>query len=237
MKAIFLSDAHLKGLDDPNQRLLCSFLEGLDGVDTLVILGDLFDFWTGFNDVVYYQYLPVLARLMRLKEKGVRIRYLEGNHELFMGPFFKEVLRAEVYPGPTEMELDGKRLFLAHGDTVNKRDYGYRFLRWFLRRGAIRFIMRNLPSLVWRVARVMSKGSRLYLGKGFDLDTILHEYAREKKGYDVVILGHSHRPRFERIGETLYVNLGDWINHHTYLVYEGGGFRLERYEGCSPGTW
>jgi len=234
VKLIFLSDAHLKGLDDPNQRLLCSFLEGLDGVDTLVILGDLFDFWVGFNDAVYYQYLPILAQFLRLKDKGVKIKYLEGNHDFFMGPFFTDVLKAEVYPYPMEMELDGKRLFLAHGDTVNKRDYGYRFLRWFLRRRPIHFIMRNLPSLVWRMAKVMSKGSRQYLGKGFDYDTILLNYAMDKRGYDAVILGHSHVPRFERImGGMLYVNLGDWITHYTYLVYEDGGFRLER---CSPGT-
>src|SRR3989338_11172254 len=91
MKALFLSDVHYKGLDDPNTPLLLSFLENeLHRGDALVVVGDLFDLWIGYDHVVYAEYVPVLAKFYELKNKGVRVIYVEGNHDLFLGLSFQK---------------------------------------------------------------------------------------------------------------------------------------------------
>ncbi|MRR35913.1 UDP-2,3-diacylglucosamine diphosphatase, partial [bacterium] len=101
MRAIFIADAHLRHEGDQNYRLLMEFLAGLRGaVDTLFILGDLFEFWIGYETVPFTHYLPILDRLKELAESGTEIVYLEGNHDFHMGPFFTETLGARVYPGP-----------------------------------------------------------------------------------------------------------------------------------------
>jgi UDP-2,3-diacylglucosamine hydrolase len=162
MKVIFIADAHLKGLDDLNQKRLCTFLDGLGPLDKLVILGDLLEFWSGIKGVVYYHYFPVLAGLFTLREKGTDIIYVEGNHDFSMGPFFTDVLGAEVHAEPFEFLLDGKRFLLAHGDTVDS-SIGHAIWRDFIRRFLQMVLTRTLTAAaVRRFALFLSKSSRAY---------------------------------------------------------------------------
>lgn len=235
MKIVFIADAHLKGLDDPDQKSLVKFLDNLSA-DVLVVLGDLFDFWTGFNEVVYYHYLPVLSSLLELKEKGTRIIYLEGNHDFTMGAFFTDVLKAEVYPESCELPVDGKLIYLSHGDTI-AAGAGHRVWRGFLRTRAFRMIARAAaPQLVWRIAVRLSKKSRRY-NKGSDaLEARLKEFAGKKiaGGADSVVLGHSHVACVCKVGEGrggCYANPGSWAGGLNYLVYNDGKFKAERWKG------
>src|SRR3972149_5949547 len=192
MKAIFIADAHIRGLDDPKQNRLCSFLDSLKDIDRLFILGDLFDFWTRYSKVLEYHYSPLLARFRRLMENGTHIVYVEGNHDFSVEPFFKEILGGEVYPGFADINLNGKRLFLAHGDILEKRMTA--------------------------------------------MDNLQKEFARDKikEGFDIVILGHSHIPGISEVTaegiKGFYANPGDWIKEFSYLVWEDGALRLERYK-------
>lgn len=237
MKAVFISDAHLKEPSDNNYKIILNFLDNLKDVNLLVILGDLFDFWNGRNKIAHKHHKPILDKLLKLKNSGAKIIYLEGNHDFFMGRIFTENLNADIYQEGAEIALDNKKIFLAHGDMVNKKDYGYRILRLFLRSWFMRIIFYILPSIiVWRIADAMSKGSRQYLAKGFKYDEMFIEFAREKwkQGYDAVMLGHAHSPKIlkEIIDnrEKFYINPGDWINHFTYIVYENNGFRMENFK-------
>src|SRR3972149_6507114 len=107
MKAIFISDAHLKKRTDRGYRNLMAFLDSLrekesgkggrnsgegqvkgnngnlNGIDDLYILGDFFDFWFSEGHVIYPEFMDVVEMLMDLKERGVRIRLCEGNHVFF----------------------------------------------------------------------------------------------------------------------------------------------------------
>lgn len=236
MKIVFFSDAHLEGLEGKNLPLLLSFLDYIkEDTDLLVIVGDLFDFWYGYKNFVYY-YQPLLNKLLELKNKGIRISYIEGNHDFFMGPFFTEVLNAKVYSGSLELFLNGEKILISHGDMINKKDYGYRILRGFLRSYMFSWLIKFFPSwLIWEIARLLSCSSRKYLGKAHPLDKIFEDFAwaQLKEGYDVVILAHTHNPVFKKVfidgKEKLYANLGDWISHFTYLTYHHGEFSLLKY--------
>lgn len=235
MKVVFIADAHLKGLDDPNQNTLCAFFDSLGPVDKLIILGDLFEFWTGFNDVVYYHYLPVLSRLLKLSESGTEITCLEGNHDFFMGPFFTRVLNARVHSDPFELELEGKRFYLGHGDTVD-RNLRYAFWRWLARSLLFRGLYRVLtPSLIWKVAGFLSEKSRIYHERALGIEAHHRAFAKRRitDGFDGVILAHTHMARLieEEAGgrKGLYLNPGSWMDDSSYLVYDGGEFKLESY--------
>ncbi|MBI3399742.1 MAG: UDP-2,3-diacylglucosamine diphosphatase [Deltaproteobacteria bacterium] len=236
MRAIFIADAHLKGLNDPNQKHLCSFLEPLKDIDKLFILGDLFEFWTGHNQVLEHCYAPVLSQFKRLKQNGTEIIYIEGNHDFSVAPFFKEILGGEVYPDSADINLDGKRFFLAHGDIV-EHSAGYKIWRSFLRSSIFNLIIKiTPPAFVWGVAMCLSKTSRRNHKMGDRLDTRQREFAQDKirEGFDIVILAHSHCPDVskETVNEKkgVYANPGDWIKEFSYLVYEDGNIRLERHK-------
>jgi len=232
MKIVFIADAHLKGLDDPNQKTLVNFMGSLDGVDTLVILGDLFDFWAGDNRIARRNYLPLLESLASLKDKGVKIIYLEGNHDFSMGTFFTEKLGASVHPDSFALDVGGKRVFLSHGDTA-AMTLGYRLWRGFLRSPVFRIVaFLATPGVVWKSAVYLSRRSRNQ-GKGSpSLDSALRDFARKKinEGFSAVVMAHSHVAGVHREGSGYYANPGPWADKLHYLVYDGKTFRLERWK-------
>lgn len=110
MRAIFIADAHLRHEGDENYRLLVEFLTELRGtVDTLFILGDLFEFWIGYETVPFTHYLPILKKLQELAENGTEIVYLEGNHDFHMGPFFTKTLAPGSIPARPSSPSRGNR--------------------------------------------------------------------------------------------------------------------------------
>jgi UDP-2,3-diacylglucosamine hydrolase len=252
MRAIFLADAHLKGPGDPVHPKLIRFFGRLRGrgdddgrsisddalvVDQLVIAGDFFDFWFGRGDAVYPGFQPVIDRIAVLKKQGVRVCLCEGNHDFFLGDYFTGRLGIEVYPEWAEFEIDGLRVLVSHGDTVDRGNRKYLALRRFLRSRFTRALQRLLPlKLLWRLARLSSEMSKEMSGESQDrLAEIMHRFALGKfqEGYDAVILGHCHKPILR---EALYderrktfATLGDWMANDSYLSCDDGRFSMNRF--------
>lgn len=232
MKTVFLADAHLKGAGDPHQGAVAGFLDGLGGIDTLVILGDFFEFWAGTNAVVLEQYGPVLQALQRLRDRGIKLVYLEGNHDFSMGSFFTTTLGAAVYAGTFVTEIGGRRVYMAHGDAV-AMSFGYRLWRWILRSAFCRLFTRAVGSRwSWAIGIWMSQGSRRYSVKGGAIEARLREFAQAKlgAGFNTVILAHSHSAGARRLGNGVYANPGSTRDRMSRLVCEDGLFRIERDE-------
>ncbi len=234
MKAVFIADAHLNGASDPNQKKLAKFLAGLSGIDTLFILGDIFDYWSGYDEVVGKEYKEVLDSLKRVSARGIKIIYLEGNHDFSMGLFFTDTLKADVYPDYAELTLDNKRAYLAHGDAVDM-SLGYRLWRGLLRSSFFRIIVRLIPPKQgWNIARRLSGKSRQYSVLKADVEERLKRFAQKKisEGFDIVILGHSHSAGVHEVNagnrKGVYGNPGSFSKDGSHLVLEGGRLRAGR---------
>ena len=235
MKAVFIADAHLDGRATDGYRYLLRFFDsGCGGADELFILGDFFDFWFAGEKAVYPGFAPIVEKLLEMRRRGTHISFFEGNHDFFLGDYF-EPHGIRVYPECAAIDLDGKKMFLSHGDMVNTANRGYRALRKLLRSGIFYRTQKHMPSpLLWHIARAISGMSRSCEWSDSDeLNERITAFAGEKidDGADAVILGHFHSPRFEqRVVDgrvrTIAV-LGDWIRHHTYLVYENGQFTMK----------
>jgi UDP-2,3-diacylglucosamine hydrolase len=239
MRKVFIADAHLKCETDENYRLLLDFLDELSGnTDTLFILGDLFEFWIGYPEVPFSHYLPVLEKLRRLRNSGIEIVYFEGNHDFHMGPFFEDTLKARVFSGPAIIDLNGEKVYLCHGDQINKADYGYRLLRSLLHNRITGAIIPLVPPaaasyIAERMARESRENHQVRRIK-WDFATIIREFAaaRFKEGNDVVVIGHFHLPLFEQTANgkiRTLLSLGDWIKHYSYGEWKNGEFALKTY--------
>lgn len=238
MRAIFLADAHLKAPTDNNYILLLSFLQELDGkIDTLYIMGDLFDFWLGFSSNPFRQFDAVLDALDRLVDGGCRIVYFEGNHDFHLGDVFAKRLRAEIHTGPSIETVQGKRLFLCHGDQINKDDRHYRLLRFILRSRIVSAsIGRFPPSLALRVkSRLQRRSQASYHVKKFrwSYRDILLDFARnlQNQGCDGLVAGHFHLALQETLDGRPFtlISLGDWMGQYTYGEMLDGKLRLMKY--------
>lgn len=237
MKRVFIADAHLRNPSDDNYQLLLHFLSDIRGtVKTLYILGDLFEFWIGYGEKTFPHYLPVLDSLQKLAESGVEIVYFEGNHDFHLGKFFSETLRATIYTNPAILDLDGKRVYICHGDQINIQDYGYRLLRFLLHSHATKALFPLFPpALVFSIAKQLSCRSKKHhqeRNKKKDYKSLLTRFAESQfvNGCDAVVTAHFHFPLLSiaENGETL-LSLGDWITQFTYGEFSAGKFSLHSY--------
>lgn len=240
MRAIFIADAHLGKPADYNYRLLLEFLGELPGrTEMLVIAGDFFEFWLGDSAEPFPHYQPVLAALAGLVRGGIKLVFLEGNHDFHLQKYFSETFQADVFPEATTLTLDGKKFFVCHGDLINLDDYGYRALRLLFRNPLTRLLARSLPAAVpaWIAARLgnHSKGKHKAAAAKWDAQRLIRTFAatRFAAGFDVVVTAHYHRPFMEESAGKHLLALGDWITQFSYGEWRDGELSLRTYQPLS----
>lgn len=242
MRALFLADAHLCKPADHNYQVLQQFLtEQCGKTDLLILLGDIFEFWIG-KETIVDEYVPLIKTLERMHQQGTKLIYVEGNHDFHLGPVFTDRLNCQVLPDGGSIELDGKKIYLAHGDLANPEDTGYRRLRNLLRSGLVRGLIRTLPSsLLMSLATRASFESRKSSAEKhqrWPAGEILRAYAEGilDSGHQAIVTGHYHQPLHEKVGDGELIALGDWISQFSYAVYEDGCFALRNYRPTSSAS-
>ena len=235
MPVYFISDVHL-GLGpraeerDKENRLLAMFQSILPTTEELYIVGDLFDFWFEYRTVIPKGFHRTLAALQAFTDRGIPVKFLVGNHDCWIKDFFSQELGMEVHKTPFEANIQGRRVFLHHGDGLAMNDLGYKLIKPVLRNRLAIWLYRWLhPDLGVPLARGSSRTSRNYTSqKDYGEDEGLLRFARERirEGMDIVVMGHRHKPLFMPIDGGVYVNLGDWVSFNTYAIMEAGTIRL-----------
>ncbi len=238
MKSIFLSDAHLKYENSTGYRNLLIFFDSVkEDLDNLFIVGDFFDFWFCRNDAIYPEFQVMIDKLLELKNQGTNIYLFEGNHDFFLDDFFGNS-GVYVFSDEAAIDLDKKKVFVSHGDTIDTANKSYLLLRGFLRSKVFYMIQKKLPpALLWKIARISSKTSRDHLSRPPEgLVDKMRAFSMKKfsEGFDAVILGHCHQPIIEHYvidgREKTFAVPGDWISHYSYILYDNGDFKLTSYK-------
>lgn len=234
----FFSDVHLgmshSKSEKVKQKRLLAFLDHVaSSGECLFIVGDLFDFWFEYRNVIPRGYTRVISALSHLRELGVEIHYIAGNHDFWMRDYLTTELQIQIHFDDFSHEIAGKRFWLHHGDGIAKNDKGYRLLKKIFRNPVNIFLYSLIhPDIGIPLARWVSNFSRHH--NKFEVldDSDYREEAmrRFQEGYDYVIFGHLHSPCLDRYGEKTFVNLGDWIDHFTYAVFDGRELRLEMWK-------
>ena len=163
-----ISDVHLGHASPDTERLLLSFLRALPGrASSLLINGDLFEFWFEWKSVVHRSGVRALAALVDLRDAGVPVTMLAGNHDCWGGDVLRDA-GVDYQLGPWTGNLGGWRARVEHGDGLRAaEDRGYRALRRVLRnRLAIRAFGVLHPDLASRLAMGSSHASRTYQREG-----------------------------------------------------------------------
>jgi UDP-2,3-diacylglucosamine hydrolase len=255
MNAIFISDAHLKRASDERYGRLINFLNDLKegmarslvnsdelgkekaSIDALYIVGDLFDFWFCQREKIHPEFKLIINKLIELQKTGISIHLNEGNHDFFMGEYFKNILGMEVFDEWARVKLDNLWAFVAHGDTTDKANIKYILLRKILRSRVFYRFQHFIPaSIRWAIAGFSSAVSKeMTIENGDALIKKMFSFALTKfeEDYDAVILGHSHRPVLRQCivaeKKKTFVALGDWIRHFSFLYYENNKFFFGYY--------
>lgn len=235
----FFSDVHLglgeRKADKEREQLLLSFFDSIrKDCEHLFIVGDLFDYWFEYKTVIPKHFFRVLTALDKLKQSGVKIDYLMGNHDFGHHTFFAQELDIPIHTQDVEVTLHGKRFYIAHGDGKAYNDTGYLILRAILRNRLAQFLYRLLhPDIGIGLASNTSKSSRAYTDKKeYGAKDGLADFAEKKiaEGFDYVVMGHRHLAQMRQCGKGWYVNLGHWLTvPATYGVFDGSTFQLRNF--------
>ena len=234
----FTADVHL-GLDTPDPRereeRFLSFLKGIPAERTkaLYLLGDIWDFWYEYRDVVPREGARVVAEFIRLMDLGVEVWFCRGNHDIWSYSYF-ESLGMHRFDQPLFVDLGGKTFCLGHGDLLGGAPRGYRrMIRTYNSRFLQRLFSSLHPWLAFRIAEGVSRRSRRnhkpyhFGGTEEPLYRFAEQVCAERR-VDCFVFGHFH----EQVDLTLpsgarFCVLEDWLEGGmAYGLFTGSSFEL-----------
>ena len=243
-KIYFSSDNHLgaptKEESFPREKKFVKWLDEIkEDAAAIFLLGDLFDFWFEYKTVVPKGFVRTLGKLAEISDSGIPIYFFVGNHDLWMNDYFEKELNIPTYHDSKEFIFNNKTFLIGHGDGKGPNDNGYKRMKKVFTNPFLKWIYRWLhPDIGMRIAHYLSVKNKLISG---DEDNIflgdnkewLAAYAKRKlesKHYDYFVFGHRHLPMEIKVGDnSTYFNLGDWINHYTFGVFDGENFEIKNY--------
>ena len=231
MKSYFISDVHL-GLrvGDPADRelRLVSFLQGLpQDTEAVYLLGDIWDFWYEYRDVVPKGYVRVFAALTALMDRGVKVFFFQGNHDVWTYRYFEE-LGMKRLEQPYVAEIGGKKFCLGHGDGLGPVPIGYRFLRGIFHSHLTQALFSTLhPWLAFRFGNGWSRNNRLSHDHEYEFRGVeepLYMFAEEFAGsqkVDFFIFGHYHAEvDMTMASGARFMVLKDWMSSSPYICFD-----------------
>ena len=242
IRAYFVSDVHLKTMEERNSQTLLRFFHSLltdpaRKATHLFLVGDIFDLWIGKHEYFGERFKPLVNAIKALKDAGVEVHYFEGNHDLYLEDFWEKELGIRVHKDAEYFRLGENVVRVEHGDMINPDDRGYLFLREFLRSLPMVWLSRRLPSkLIKSIGERASDASRHYTSTAKELPevhikTLIRAHAErayEENPFDLIISGHVHvidDHILEINNHTVRsVNLGSWYTSPHVLQLETSPF-------------
>ncbi|MFA0961325.1 UDP-2,3-diacylglucosamine diphosphatase [Roseivirga sp. BDSF3-8] len=242
-KIYFASDFHL-GAPNKEQSLIREkkIVRWLDSIMhdayAIYLVGDIFDFWFEYRTVIPKGYVRFKAKLLECLEKGIKVVFFTGNHDMWMFGYFTSEFGIPVHRDPILLLSNDKRLLVGHGDGLGPGDRMYKVLKRIFRNRFCQWAFARLhPNLGIGVATAWSQQSRLSSGgeetfKGDD--EWIYTWCKEQETtshHDYYIFGHRHLPLdLEVSGHSRYINLGEWVTQFTYATFDGRDVSLLTFE-------
>lgn len=244
-KIYFASDFHLgipnHTLSIAREKRICSWLDEIKKDAALIYLvGDIFDTWFEYKHVVPKGFVRFLGKLAELTDRGIPIEMFTGNHDLWMRGYFQEELNIPVHHQEIRRSFNNKNFLIAHGDGLGPGDRGYKLLKSVLRNPFSQWLYRRLhPDTGIGIASYFShRGPKHEIGPeekflGPDKEWLV-QYCLEvlkTEPVDYFIFGHRHLTlEYPLPGNSMYINLGDWLRYNSYAVFDGTHTRLQYYK-------
>ncbi len=244
-KTYFASDFHL-GVDarltsQEREKQIVRWLDmAARDAEAIYLVGDVFDFWFEYKTVVPKGYTRLLGKLAELTDGGLPIYFFTGNHDMWMFRYFEEELGIKTYRAPIERKIGNKNFIIGHGDGLGPGDHGYKFIKkifanklcqWAFARLHPNFGL-GLGNYFSGTSRHKNKESATFLGENQEW---LCQYANEMiehRAVDFFVFGHRHIPIDHLLNnkKSRYINLGEWLNHNSYAVFDGNDITLKYFE-------
>ncbi|MBI5889377.1 MAG: UDP-2,3-diacylglucosamine diphosphatase [Nitrosomonadales bacterium] len=233
--SLFISDLHLSTAHPRSTELFLRFAaDTAPKAEALFILGDLFEYWAGDDDLDDPFHLRICDTLRNLDAHGTRIFIMHGNRDFLMDEELGSACNATLLDDPTMIDLYGTPTLLTHGDTLCTDDTEYQRFRAQVRNDAwqAQFMAQPLAQRKAQIEQLRMQSESQKRSKEMALMDVNMEAVNEllrQNNYPRLIHGHTHRParHLHHVdGHTCkrWV-LGDWDNQANALHCDRSGIR------------
>ncbi|HXZ93177.1 MAG TPA: UDP-2,3-diacylglucosamine diphosphatase [Burkholderiales bacterium] len=239
-RILFASDLHLSTARPATvDRFLRFIAEEAARADALYVLGDLFEYWIGDDELSAPDGDPLARQVAdafrALTRGGVALYFMQGNRDFLVGKAFIDACGASLLADPSVREVGGIATLLMHGDTLCTDDHEYMAWRTTTRSEAWQRELLAAPLALRReraqALRAQSEASKKdKAAEIMDVNAEAVREAFERYGVTRMIHGHTHRPAHHLLtvaGRSCerWV-LPDWYGRGGYLLVEDGAPRL-----------
>jgi UDP-2,3-diacylglucosamine pyrophosphatase LpxH len=238
-RTVFISDVHL-GMPDCKAAQVSHFIRHVQ-CDQLIMNGDIIDAWylksSGGWNKSHTNFLRTV--LKKMEKENTQILYLRGNHDDILDRFIPIQLDNFLITDEHIHHTKRGDYLVVHGDGFDHVTTNH---PWIAHLGGIGYniLLRVNRIYNWyrhargkenfslsRWVKLKVKSAVSFVGK---YEEQLQELARARdcKG---IICGHIHSPANKMVGDTHYLNSGDWVESMTAILeYDNGDFEVISYD-------
>lgn len=238
---VIVADAHLGAAEPASEVALLDFLAAVPGLgDSLLINGDLFDFWFAYRQVIPRRGFQVAAELSRLARQ-MPVMMTGGNHDRWGDSFWEREAGIGFSASSLRFDFGGRTALAVHGDGIAEAHRGARVMHAITKHPVTSFLFRLAPpDLAFRLVDRMSTK----LGDSTRDPAILEQAAARQlawatsqaaadPGLGLIVMGHTHRTALHRLdGGAWYVNPGAWLDGGRYAVATPSGVDIRHWAGA-----
>jgi UDP-2,3-diacylglucosamine hydrolase len=239
-----LPNAHIRKNDyypiHEIERKLCRWFDMVkQDAETIYLLGDIFDYWFEYKNVVPRGFVRVLGKIAELTDSGIEIHFFIGNHDIWIRDYLQKECGMIVHLSPLVRDIYGKKFFMAHGDGLGDEDLSFKVLRNIFHSKFCRTLYAAIhPRWTVGFAQWWSNHNRdvhatpEYFGENKEhLVLFAKKHLQTAPNINFFIFGHRHIMLDLMLSvNSRIVILGDWIDYFSYGVFDGESFALEIFE-------
>lgn len=232
--SIFISDLHLC---TSRPHITAAFLQFLESTvikaEALYILGDLFEYWAGDDDIADAHHLAIINAFKTVAKSGVKLFLMHGNRDFLIGDDFCQAANIKLLPDPTLIQLYGKPTLLSHGDMLCTDDVAYLAFKAQVRnpQWQAEFLSQPLAARKHYIESIRQRSEQEKSEKSaqiMDVNTQAVTQLLQQFHYPPLLIhGHTHRPNRHQLNidghEIIRWVLGDWYEDGSYLQCDESG--------------
>lgn len=214
--ALFASDVHLQPAIPRTTEAFLQFLRTWARHSrALYLLGDLFEYWAGDDDLEDPFHRQIVRALRDLSDAGVALYWIGGNRDFLIGDRFAAAAGMARLTDPAVVNFDGNPVVLAHGDAQCTDDLAYMHFRRQVRDDAWQatFLAQPLSQRKAIIAGMREQSKAAMRGKSAEIMDVNESAIASlfaDSGARLMIHGHTHRP-----ARHLYATADGYLTRHV----------------------
>ena len=237
-RLIVVADAHLGAAPPAAEDALLAFIDAMPGLgDSLLLAGDIYDYWFSYSRFIPRRNFRVTAALTHLA-RTIPVMMIGGNHDRWGDTFWDADAGIRFHPHELRFTVGDRAVLAVHGDGLHEERRGAELMH---RVTSSRFVIgafRKLhPDMGHWIADRMGHSLGFAQANPHILDAaaarqsawVTRALAREPD-LGAIIMGHTHREVAAEIEpRRWYLNPGPWVDSPRYGMLDASGASIHAF--------